>query len=93
MDDTDADLLLRLLHGCPMTNATAARPQHVESNSQLDGLVTRMQRFADQPNRAAFHPKTPAEEILVEALMTVAKNMPHTPRVAIARLLSAYEKM
>lgn len=72
---------------------TFTEPDHVQANSQLDGLASRMERLASQPNRAEYHLKTQAEEILQEALMVIARNMPDNPKKAIARMLNAYDRI
>lgn len=72
---------------------TYAKPDHVQASSQLDGLAARMERLASQPNRAEHHLKTASEEILQEALMVIARNMPDNPKQAIARMLNAYDRI
>lgn len=52
-----------------------------------------MERLASQPNRAEHHLKTASEEILQEALMVIARNMPDNPKQAIARMLNAYDRI
>lgn len=68
-------------------------PTHAESTSQLEVLAVRMERLAAGHNNPGTDVRGCAHEILAEALMVIARNMPDEPKRNIARILTAYDQV
>lgn len=66
-------------------------PEHAQANSQLAGLAARMERLTSTHDTRSSH--ATADEILVEMLMVLGKNMPSEPRTQIGRALTAFDQI